>query len=131
MTNIGVFPDVAVELIYLLASKFPGQRMVTRLPADMQAKTVIRIHRISGANRNIAIDRPVIDGDVFSPTGEDDASSVGRQLQAALLSLQGAESLNGVIQRVVTINGPRWLPEANQRLVRYGATYEVFIRSKS
>lgn len=88
-----------------------------------------RIKRISGANRDIAIDRPIVDVDVFSPTGEGDASTAARAIQAALLVLAGKITTNGVIQRVTTINGPRWLPEENQTLTRYGATYEIMIRA--
>jgi hypothetical protein len=75
------------------------------------------------------IDRPIIDVDVFSTTGEADASTAARAIQAALLSLTGTRTTNGVVQRVTTVNGPRWLLEANQAIIRYGATYEVYIRA--
>lgn len=128
MTNISTFPDVEIELLSMLGPKFATYRFSTSLPGTISGVTV-RIKRISGANRDIAIDRAIVDIDVFSPTGEADVSTAARAIQAALLAFNGATT-NGVIQRVTTINGPRWLPEANETLTRYGATYEIFIRAK-
>ncbi len=128
MTNLAAFPDAEIELLGVLGPKFSSYRFCTSLPAQI-TQTTARIKRISGANRNIGWDRPIVDIDVFSPTGEADASTAGRAIQAALLSLAGTTTTNGVIQRVATINGPRWLPTDNQSIIRYGATYEVFIRA--
>lgn len=125
--SVSVFPDVEIELLGLLGAKFPGYRFSTSLPGNVAALNV-RIKRISGANRDLAIDRAIVDIDVFSPTGEANASTAARAIQAALLVFNGPTA-NGVIQRVVTISGPRWLPEANATLIRYGATYEVSIRA--
>jgi ABC-type transport system involved in Fe-S cluster assembly fused permease/ATPase subunit len=129
VTDISTFPDVEIELLSVLVPKFPSTRFVTKLPGTFTTAVTARIHRISGANRNIVIDRPIVDIDVFATSGEAAASSAARAIQAALLSLGGTQTTNGVIQRVTTVNGPRWLPEANQTLIRYGATYEVQIRA--
>lgn len=130
MVSLIAFPDVEVELLSVLGPRFSGQqyRFSTKLPGAFTG-IAIRIHRISGANRNIVTDRPIVDIDTFSTTGEPDCSTAARSIQAAMLSLPGVQTTNGVIQRVRTINGPRWLPEENQALIRYGATYEVFIRA--
>jgi hypothetical protein len=126
---VGTFPDVEIELLSVLVPAFSSYRFVTKLPGSFAGLTV-RVHRISGANRNLAIDRPIVDVDVFSTTGEADASTAARAIQTALLSYTSKTTTNGVIQRATTVSGPRWLPEANTTLIRYGATYEITIRSK-
>jgi hypothetical protein len=128
MTGVAVFPDSEIELMSVLFPKFSAYRFSTKLPASLSG-VMVRVHKISGANRSLFIDRPIVDIDVFSATGEADASTAARSIQAALLSLQGTVTANGVIQRVNTISGPRWLPDNNQNITRYGATYEVFIRA--
>jgi hypothetical protein len=52
---------------------------------------------------------------------------VAREIRASLLALHSAIVLAGqaVIVNVVTINGPRRIPEANPNIVRINATYEV------
>jgi hypothetical protein len=56
-----------------------------------------------------------------------DVSIAAREIQASLLGLGGIQVENGVIQHVITINGPRRLPEVNPALARYNASYEVRI----
>jgi len=127
---LSTFPDAEIELLSVLGPKFGSYRFSTKLPGSFTG-IAVRIHRISGANRDITIDRPIVDIDVFSTTGEADASTAARAIQAALLALAGTQTTNGVIQRVATVNGPRWLPDANQNIIRYGATFEIYIRAVS
>jgi hypothetical protein len=127
VTDVKAFPDVEIELIALLAQAFSDYRFVSKMPGEI-TNTTARIHRISGANRDITIDRPIVDVDVFA-VDEATSSSAARSIQAALLSLRGAITTNGVIQQAVCINGPRWLAEANTNFIRYGSTYEIHIRS--
>lgn len=127
MPSISAFPDVALELVAYLAPKFNTNRFCTSFPNNISVPTA-RIHRVSGANRDMLVDRPIVDVDVLADD-EGDASTFSRAIQAALLVMGSTSTMNGVIQRVASINGPRWLPESNQELVRYGATYEIFIRA--
>ena len=127
---IATFPDAEVELFAVLASQFTSYRWSTKLPGTFTG-IAIRIHRISGANRDIAVDRPIVDIDVFSTTGEADASTAARAIQASIIGLQGKRTPNGVIQMARTVNGPRWMPDSNQTVIRYGATYELYIRAAS
>jgi hypothetical protein len=129
MTDVATFPDTEAILVGILSPMFPGIRFATMMPADIDS-TVVRIHRISGANRDIYADRPIVDVDVFA-ADDATASLAARQIQAKILSLAGTTGLggSGVISLVTTVNGPRWLPEANQNITRYGATYEIKIRS--
>lgn len=117
------FPDAELVLLSALVPQFPAERFVTKLPADITG-TTHRVHRISGAARDIRIDRPIVDVDTFA-LSEADASQSSRAVQDFLLMLTGTQTGGGVIQQIVTINGPRWVPEANPVLTRYASTYEV------
>jgi hypothetical protein len=126
--TVPVFPDAESALLYALVPEFPDIRFVTYMPAGELSMTTARLHRISGSNRDIGIDRPVIDVDVFGLRTEIGQVSVAaREIQAFILSLMSVQVMNGVIVHVTTVNGPRSLPEANQDLCRYSATYEVMI----
>ena len=125
--TVPVFPDVESALLYALVPMQPDIRFVTVMPASVTG-FVARVHRISGAPRDIHVDRPIVDIDVFGPASEaGNVSVAARSIQADVLSLMGRVVTNGVIQHAVTIAGPRSLPEANTDLVRYGATYEIQI----
>lgn len=122
------FPDVESALMFALVPQFPDYRFVTSMPAADQTKIVAKIKRISGTNRNIWVDRPVVDIDVYGPIANPmDVSIAARSIQTALMSLMGTIVQNGVIQSVIVTTGPKELPEANPNLVRYSATYEVLI----
>jgi hypothetical protein len=129
-TDVQVFPDVESLVLYALVPLEPDIRFVTVLPASMPESIVARVYRISGANRNIAIDRPVVDIDVFGPKSEaGSVSNAARDIQSDILSIMGKVYTNGVIQHVTTVVGPRQLPEANTTLVRYSASYELSVHS--
>jgi len=124
---VPVFPDAENAVLYALVPLEPDIRFCTVLPAEFTG-IVCRVHRISGSNRNIGVDRPIIDIDVFGPTSEaGSVSNAARDIQSDLLSLMGKQVMNGVIQHVTTTVGPRQLPEANPNLVRYAATYEMSV----
>lgn len=131
MGYISLFPDVELVLIGGLTPVLQGilgdngVRLVTKLPAQITVPT-IRIKRISGASRDITLDRPIVDFDTFwSDYGQ--ASLVARQAQLALLSLRGKVlPVSGVVTNVNVIQGPRWLPDPNPNLNRFNASNEVF-----
>lgn len=128
MFPVPVFPDIASALLFALVPEFPDIRFVTIMPYGNPESITARISRISGAPRDIYIDRPIVDIDVFGPKGEaGNVSTAANEIQACVLSLMSRKVQNGVIQHAVTIAGPRSLPEANTNLVRYGATYEIQI----
>lgn len=128
--TVPVFPDAESMLLYALVPSFPDIRFVTIMPAGDLKQTTVRIHKISGANRDIGIDRPIVDIDVYGFKAEaGNVSLAAREIQSFVLSLMGTQTTNGVVQRASTIAGPRPLPEANPDLVRYTATYEMQIHS--
>jgi hypothetical protein len=113
-----------VGLTPLIQAVYPTARIVTELPGAIAVPT-IRIKRISGAQRDIIVDRPILDVDVFW-TDYGTASAISRQITASLLSLRGLKLMNGVISNVNVVQGPRWLPEPDPNLFRFSATYEAF-----
>jgi hypothetical protein len=122
------FPDVEVALMFALLPIHPEVRFVTMLPAGDLTKVTARINRVSGTNRNIWVDHPVVDIDVWGfRTDPMDASDAARGIQMSLLALMGIKVQTGVIQHVTTVSGPRALPEVNPTLVRYNASYQVDI----
>jgi hypothetical protein len=125
--TIRPFPDPETMLMYVLIPINPSTwRFVTSLPAGDSSDIVVRLKRSGGVNRNIGIDRPVIDIDVFGPKSQvGTVSAAARTIQSQILSLASAVVSNGVIQHAFTVVGPRQLPEVNQNYVRFNATYEL------
>lgn len=124
-----VFPDVEHLIVTFLtdAERVPP-RVLTKLPLPI-APPVVRVTRTSGANRSIYIDRPIVDVDVFHDNYED-ASNLARVIQNLLLwTLRATTTPDGTVQDVTTVIGPRWMPDVNPNLVRYGASYEVRVRT--
>lgn len=71
---------------------------------------------------------PVVDIDIFSPT-YDLSVKVGLIVENLMLyMLFGARYPEGTVQKVREISRPHWIPDENQDLVRYSATYEVRAR---
>lgn len=122
------FPDVESALMFALVPLHPGVRFVTVMPAGDPPQITAQIKRGSGANADIWIDRPIVDIDVWGFSDKPmDASIAARGIQASILALMGKQVQNGVIQHVLTIVGPRPLPEVNPKLVRYNSSYEIRI----
>lgn len=131
-----LFPDVELLLINwlpvplaaaLAQAGINAEPQVTMdLPLNITAP-VARVTRISGKNISRFVDRPIVDMDVFSPVF-DITAMVARIIQNLLLfSLSGTTTPDGTVQLVTTSNGPRWLPDVNQNLTRYSATYELHL----
>jgi len=130
MSIVSEFPDVASALLFALVPLEPDIRFVTVLPTGDQTEIVARIHRIAGAGRDIYVDRPIVDIDVFGPKVDSGlVSSAARRIQAHILSSASTIVSNGVIQHANTIAGPRPLPEPNPAYVRYSASYEIQIHA--
>ena len=113
---VAAHPDVELLLIGWLQPLFPGARWCTELPADI-TETTVHVTRISGAARDIRVDRPIVDIDVYAM---DHATSVSVALgiEALLRVARNVVTEVGVLLSVSTVNGPRWLPELNPALRR-------------
>ena len=129
------FPDAEVLLLHWLSAQaqleanavLASTRFCTDLPyiAPNAAGVWARITRVSGATASYFVDRPVVDIDVYS-FSRDDAVAAARAIYSLLLwQLRGAATPDGTVQTVVDVIGPRWVPDDNQDISRYGATYEI------
>jgi hypothetical protein len=122
-----VFPDIEQLLVSWLGSPASGAdsyHYCTILPGDI-TETTVRIERTSGANRSIRVDRPIVDIDVYSLT-VGDAALAARLIQQAILNMRSVVTEDGTVQHASTVIGPRWMPDVNPALFRYGATYELY-----
>jgi hypothetical protein len=125
-------PDVELSLLYVLAQMEPDIRFVTVMPAGDLSKITARIRRVSGTvGRHIHVDHPIVDIDVWGQTdkgsSQKDVSDAALRIQADMQSMMSAKVMNGVIQHVNVVSGPKNIPEANSKLVRYNAAYLVRI----
>ena len=124
---VAAFPDVEKLLVGWLQPQFPAARFATILPADI-TETTVHVTRISGANRDIRVDRPIVDVDVFA-LDYGDAVGVALAIQQALVPVRNLVTDDGVLLWANTVNGPRWLPEINPALTRFSATYELYVHA--
>lgn len=125
---LAAHPDVELLLIGWQQPQFPAARWCTELPADI-TETTVHVTRISGASRDVRVDRPIVDVDVYAM---DHATSV-RVAAAIEANFRAARNVvvpdAGVLLSVTTVNGPRWLPEPNPDLRRRSATYQFHVHS--
>jgi hypothetical protein len=125
-------PDVELALMFALVPLEPDIRFVTVMPAGDLSQITARIRRVSGTvGRHIYIDHPVVDIDVWGQTDKGstqmDVSKAALQIQADMQSLMSAKVMNGVIQHISVVSGPKNIPEESPKLVRYNAAYLVRI----
>jgi hypothetical protein len=125
--------DVELLIIKWLPSQlenFRGAesfRVCTDLPLEMGmaiGDVTIRVNRTSGANRHRFTENPIVDIDVFAPQ-RSDAVEVALLIQGMFAGIRNLVTEQGVVQSVQTVIGSRWLPDINQDLVRYSASYEL------
>ena len=125
-------PDVEAALLFALVPMEPNVRFVTVMPSGDLPKITARIRRVSGTvGRHIWMDHPVVDIDIWGQTdkgyGYTEVSQAARNVQADMQSLMSAQVMNGVIQHITVVSGPKFVPEVNTRLVRSNASYLVRI----
>ena len=125
-------PDAEAALLFALVPMEPNIRFVTVMPAGDLPKITARIRKVSGTvGRHIWVDHPVVDIDIWGQTdkgfGFTEVSQAARNIQADMQSLMSAQIMNGVIQHITVISGPKFVSEVNTKLVRNNATYLVRI----
>lgn len=120
-----MFPDIEQLLVAYLEDVL-DERVLTDLPADLdEILPVVRLTRVSGADDDYKLDRPIVDVDVYAQDRAG-AFSLARRAQALLrFELPTVTCPGGVVTAVSTIIGPRWLPDTNINLRRVQATYEI------
>jgi hypothetical protein len=116
-------PGVLWPALAALSPPVSAEPLVLQNVPEPVTQAVVRVTRVAGAARNIMVDRPIVDIDVFSPDF-DQSALIARVIAQILTTLRGTATPDGVVQSVAVILGPHWLPEANQNLTRYSGTYE-------
>lgn len=126
------FPDVEVDLMDWLEVTVPAlaqdggptrvgtvtpDRLLTRVP-------YVRVNHIDGSG-GFVTDYPVVDIDVFAET-RDAARFMAESIRQELLVARRVGS--AVLDRVDTTSSPRRLPWDEDRVWRYGATYQLSFR---
>lgn len=124
--QIDVFPDVEQLLVSWLGGPDSGvsaYRYCTILPGSI-TETTVRIEHTSGANRSIRVDRPIVDVDVYA-LDVADGKLAAKLIAQAILNMRSVRTTDGTVQSARTVIGPRWLPDINPAVYRFGASYEL------
>lgn len=127
------FPSVE-KLLRLVLEPRTGVHVATELPPEFDDDTsplhelpLIQVDRISGADLDPVLDRPMVDVDCFAHdrgTAQDLAEAVRYALR---VELPGSVVDGVVFTRTRTITGPRLVAHPNRNVRRYVATYELFL----
>ena len=130
--TVTMMPDVEIALLYILGQMEPNIRFSTIMPTGDLAKITARIRRISGTmGRHIWVDHAIVDIDLWGQKDQgitmSNVSAAARSVQADMQSMNSAQALNGVIQHVTVISGPKFVSEVNTNLMRNNASYLVRI----
>lgn len=131
------FPSIEKLLCSQLQTA-TGVHTLTELPHDFQdvdgpidLLPVIQVDRISGADLDWKMDRPIVDIDCFGPNrqvAQDLAEAVRSFIRFVLPGQRIVVAGKGVVvTRVRTVVGPRLLPHANPQVRRYQANYEFVL----
>lgn len=126
-------PDIELLLakwirVSVMPASPPNPSFLVSVDPDLTADEIariVRVSRISGTPRNIAVDRPLVDIDVWTRT-YDDSKAVSGIICTACRGIRNLVTAEGIVQQVAVLNAPRFIPDINQEFVRYGATYEFF-----
>lgn len=129
--------DRFVSIEKLLVAYLPtitGVPATAELPHDFQNPDgptymlpVVFVERISGADLDPILDRPIVDVDVYAgdrATAHEIAETIRTDLR---FNLPGAVVGGAVITRTRTVVAPRILPHANPKVRRYSANYELLL----
>jgi hypothetical protein len=121
------FPDVEKVLV----GWFPGVVGVpamTVLPANF-TPPVIRLHRTSGTDTAKRLDRPIVDVDCFGATYADATGKAADVRAAIIFTLPNTTTGGALVTATSTVVGPRWLSYTNPDVVRFQASYELFLHT--
>lgn len=109
-------------------------RALTDLPSDLaDVLPVVQIVRIGGPSNddNPRFDMPTISVDSYA-ADRATAIALAETVDDALrIQLPGQTLSRSTITRVQTVTGPSWRPYDNTSLRRVGASYRLYIKSRS
>lgn len=124
-----LMPDAEELLIAYLAETFPTTTVVAELYMGFENELpLLRVSRIGGAQvRPLVLDGPRLDIDCFAGSRVD-ASTLAREVAAALPAAKGREYAGGLVTSVAEEVGPAWRPDFNPQIYHFGLTVVLTIR---
>lgn len=128
------WPSIEKILVAYLPTITGGVHATVELPHDFQNPDgpthmlpVIALDRISGAELDPRLDRPIVDIDVYAATRAQ-AQDIAEMIRTDFRhNLRGKVIEDAVFTRARTVVAPRELPHANPRIRRYSANYELLL----
>lgn len=128
------WPSIEKILVAHLPTITGGVHATVELPHDFQNPDgpthmlpVIFLERISGAELDPRLDRPIVDIDCYAGdrgTAQDLAETIRTHFRH---ELPGMIVGGAVFTRARTVVAPRLLPHANPKVRRYSANYELLL----
>ena len=125
-----IFPDTVEALCDYVRTGLdtlgPAIPVGTRVPKP-RPDLFVRIERVGGARRNLAIDEPTV---VFEAWGTDEgaAHDLAQQVRALVFGSVRQQTSAGMIYRVAESAGPASLPDPDTDQARFTFTMSVAVR---
>lgn len=122
--------DAEATLVeWLTNTAFPGTRVVTEVPADIEAAMpFIRVARIGGNDDHVPVfDNPTVDFDCYAASRIEARDMCHEVRDEVRYTLPGATVGDVFISRVRTMTGPRQTPPFDNPTVRR-FTYSAQLR---
>lgn len=128
-----LFPDIENELVPFIRAEFPTsevKRVLQELPAEFESQMpIIQLNRGGGSDDPafIATDRPILDVSVWA-ADRTQAKLIAEKVRRALVGKLASTNSGfegGIINWVITLVGPRVVPDPNTNVRRVSASYEL------
>jgi hypothetical protein len=122
--------DIERLIIDWIKARITAARILTDLPANLaDVLPVIQVGRSGGTTPLPRIDVAFVDVDCYAAS-RDAASTLSRQLHDLMLrTLPGYSTAAATVLSVDTQSGPSWRPYDNTTLRRFGASYDLRVKS--
>jgi len=109
-----------------LDAEFPGARVVTEIPADLEANLPLIKVRGLGGPRKLVLARPTVDVECYAATRDAARDLAGDVSDALTYRMRG--QISGSVVTHVRPSVPSWRPYDNPNVRRYGAIHQVYLK---
>ena len=129
MTTPFAFPDIETALVGALADLLSGRgdtaAVATRVP-NPRPPRLVRLVRVGGARRNLAVDQPRIVLECWDDAGDLEAATLGRAVRALVTSMAPGP-IGDAWCDVVHDRGFAFSPDPDTGTARYLVTVELLV----
>jgi hypothetical protein len=134
ITGAALYADSDQLLVAALQAEFPGVRVCTELPANLeQVLPVVQVNRFGGHVDFASMDRPHTDVDVWAASDEACAVLAGQVRSWILMGMVGvrivASTGTGTFSAVHEQTGMMRRPSSNPDVWRRGAAYTISVHA--